>query len=127
MSSPVDIEQWRSLASQLGIRLPEEFLNILSGWSGVETAWKFLSAAEALSLKAELDLRFDYHGREWRGIPFASSLVCEDVVCFDLTTPPGEESKVLPIRDWHGPRWEFSGDVKTFEQWLTQDSGGNLT
>lgn len=127
MPSTLDTEQWILLASQLDLRLPEEFLNILSGRSEVKTAWKFLSAAEAVSLKAELDLRFDYPGREWRGIPFARSVVSEDVACFDLATPTGEEARVLPIRDWHGPRWEFSGDTKTFDGWLTQDSKGHLT
>lgn len=127
MPSTLDTEKWILLASQLDLRLPEEFLNILSGRSEVKTAWKFLSAAEAVSLKAELDLRFDYPGREWRGIPFARSVVSEDVACFDLATPTGEEARVLPIRDWHGPRWEFSGDTKTFDGWLTQDSKGHLT
>ena len=75
----------------------------------------------------DLDLRFNYPGREWKGIPFALSTVSEDLACFDLRTPAGQEANVIPIRDWHGPRWEFSGDIRTFDQWLTYDSKGHLT
>ena len=121
------IKEWIELAQMLNIRLPEAFLQIHSDSRDHGLPWKFLSAAEAISLKADLNGRFDYPGREWRGIPFAGSKVSEDVVCFDLETPPGVEARVLPIRDWHGPRWEFSGDIKTFDQWLNQDSKGHLT
>ena len=120
-------KEWIELAQMLNIRLPEAFLQIHSDSRDHGLAWKFLSAAEAISLKAELDTRFHYPGREWRGIPFARSTVSEDVACFDLATPPGDEAGVLPIRDWHGPRWEFSGGNKTFDEWLTQDSKGHLT
>jgi len=118
---------WIELADRLRIELPASFLNLLKKPDERPNAWKFLSAAEAISLKAELDARFHYPGREWRGIPFARSTVSEDVVCFDIATAPGNEAKVLPIRDWHGPRWEFSGGIKTFDQWLSQDSKGHLT
>ena len=120
-------EEWIKLAKKFNVQLPKAFLEILEDYMSGILAWKFLSAAEAVSLKAELDIRFNYPGREWKGIPFARSTVSEDVVCFDLETPPGDEAKVLPIRDWHGPRWEFSGGIKTFDQWLTQDSKGHLT
>jgi len=120
-------KEWIELAQMLNIRLPEAFLQIHPDSRDHGLAWKFLSAAEAVSLKAELDRRFDYPDREWDGIPFARSAVSEDVVCFDLATPSGDEAKILPIRDWHGPRWEFSGGIKTFDQWLTQDSKGHLT
>ena len=123
---PGPIKDWIELARIFNIHLPEAFLELHDEDRKHGLAWKFLSAAEAISLKAELDLRFDYPDREWRGIPFARSAVSEDVVCFDLATPPGEEARVLPIRDWHGPRWEFSGDIKTFDQWLTRDSKGHL-
>ena len=76
---------------------------------------------------AELDLRYNYPDREWQGLPFARSLVSEDIVCFDLKTSPGSEARILPIRDWHGPRWEYSGDTKTFGKWLAQDAEGHLT
>ena len=120
-------EEWIKLAKKFNVQPPKAFLEILEDYMSGILAWKFLSAAEAVSLKAELDIRFNYPGREWKGIPFARSTVSEDVVCFDLETPPGDEAKVLPIRDWHGPRWEFSGGIKTFDQWLTQDSKGHLT
>ena len=120
-------KEWIELAQMLNIRLPEAFLQIHSDSRDHGLAWKFLSAAEAVNLKAELDTRFNYPGREWSGIPFARSTVSEDVACFDLATPPGDEAWVLPIRDWHGPRWEFSGGIKTFDQWLSQDSKGHLT
>ena len=115
------------MAANLNIQLPVSFTKILVKENSHQLAWKFLSAAEALSLQAELDTRFNYPGREWRGIPFARSTISEDVACFDLTTPTDQEARVLPIRDWHGPRWEFSGENKTFDQWLTQDSKGHLT
>ncbi len=121
------VTEWLTLAAKLKIELPESFTEILVTGYDQPLAWKFLSAAEAISLKAELDLRYNYSDREWEGIPFARSTVSEDIVCFDLTSPRGEETRVLPIRDWHGPRWEFSGDIKTFRQWLAQDSKGNLT
>ena len=120
-------DNWSDLAQKLNILLPATFLEFQTENRDHGLAWKFLSAAEAVSLKAELDTRFHYPGREWRGIPFARSTVSEDVVCFDLETPPGDEAGVLPIRDWHGPRWEFSGGIKTFDQWLSQDSKGHLT
>jgi len=125
MSSLTD--RWNQLANQLAIQLPEKFLDIIEIGPAEELQWRFLDPNEARQLKAELDLRFHYPGREWRGIPFARSTVSEDVVCFDLETPPGDEAGVLPIRDWHGPRWEFSGGIKTFDQWLSQDSKGHLT
>jgi hypothetical protein len=121
------VKGWKKLAKELSILLPETFLNLIAELPDKRIAWKFLSAAEALSLKADLDLRFDYPGREWRGIPFARSTVSEDVVCFDLNTPAGIEAQVIPIRDWHGPRWEFSGDIKSFNDWLNQDRKGQLT
>ena len=120
------VREWQTLATNLIIQLPVSFTEILVKGNSHQLAWKFLSAAEAISLKAELDIRFNYPGREWRGIPFARSKVSEDVVCFDLETPTGVEARILPIRDWHGPRWEFSGDKKTFDQWLNQDSKGHL-
>jgi len=115
------------LAANLKIQLPVSFTEILVKGNSHQLAWKFLSATEALSLQAELDTRFTYPEREWRGIPFARSTVSEDVVCFDFATPTDQEAMVLPIRDWHGPRWEFSGGIKTFDQWLTQDLKGHLT
>ena len=124
---PALTEQWIEIARTMNIRLPKAFLEFLTEDRNHGLAWKFLSAAEALSLQAELDIRFDYPEREWRGIPFARSTVSEDIVCFDLATPTDQEAMVLPIRDWHGPRWEFSGGIKTFDQWLTQDSKGHLT
>ena len=124
---PAPFENWIELADRLNIRLPAAFLNLQTEKKEHGLGWKFLSAAEALSLQAELDTRFNYPGREWRGIPFAHSTISEDVACFDLTTPTDQEARVLPIRDWHGPRWEFSGENKTFDQWLTQDSKGHLT
>lgn len=120
-------DRWNLLADQLGIQLPEKFLDIIEKRTLDNFYWRFLDPHEARKLMAELDIRFDYPGREWRGIPFARSVVSEDVACFDLATPTGEEARVLPIRDWHGPRWEFSGDTKTFDGWLTQDSKGHLT
>lgn len=125
-SGPLDYN-WEKLAEELEITLPKNFLRMLTMEPDDRTAWKFLAPADATSLKAELDLRFDYPGREWRGIPFARSLVSEDIACFDLRTPPGDEARVLPIRDWHGPRWEFSGETKTFVQWLSQNREGHLT
>ena len=121
------VRDWQNLADKLKIHLPASFIHILKTKKNHQLAWKFLSAAEALSLQAELDTRFAYPEREWRGIPFARSTVSEDVACFDLATPTDQEAMVLPIRDWHGPRWEFSGGIKTFDQWLTQDSKGHLT
>ena len=118
---------WQNLAAKLNIHLPTSFIDILVAKSDHQMSWKFLSAAEALSLKAELDIRYNYPGREWRGIPFVRSTVSEDIVCFDLKTPPGQEAKVLAIGDWHGPRWEFSGETKNFVQWLTRDPKGHLT
>ena len=119
-------KDWKELADSLEITLPALFLENLEKDTG-GLAWKFLSAAEAISFKAELDLRFDYPGREWRGIPFARSTVSEDVACFDLKTPGNVEAHVIPIRDWHGPRWEFSGDTKTFQEWFVLDHKGHLT
>jgi hypothetical protein len=127
MRSVEEARNWKTLAKKFNIHLPEAFLSLITRPQDQRIAWKFLSAAEAISLKAELDVRFDYPEREWRGIPFARSTVSEDVVCFDLSRTSGDEAKVLPIRDWHGPRWEFSGGIKTFDQWLTQDSKGHLT
>ena len=124
---PARADKWIELAQRLNICLPETFLEIHTEGREHGLAWKFLSAQEALSLMADLDSRFNYPGREWRGIPFARSTVSEDVACFDLATPTDQEARVLPIRDWHGPRWEFSGENKTFHQWLTQDSKGHLT
>ncbi len=115
------------MARLLAIQLPVTFLDILEKGPSQGVAWRILDPEEARKLKAELDLRFDYPEREWRGIPFARSLVSEDVACFDLRTPPGKEARVLPIRDWHGPRWEFSGECKTFDRWLSEDSEGHLT
>jgi len=123
---PAPFENWTELAAKLNISLPAVFLDLQTEKKGHGLAWKFLSAAEAISLKAELDIRFNYPERKWRGIPFARSTVSEDVVCFDLSSSPVGEANVLPIRDWHGPRWEFSGGIKTFDQWLTQDSKGHL-
>jgi hypothetical protein len=113
-------ENWIELADRLKIKLPAGFLKIHTDKGDHGLAWKFLSAGEALTLKAELDLRFDYPGREWKGIPFARSTISEDVACFDLDTPPGQEARVIPIRDWHGPRWEFEGYKKSFEQWIDE-------
>ena len=124
---PARADKWIELAQRLNIRLPETFLEFPTEGRDHGLAWKFLSAAEAIRLMAELDVRFNYPGREWRGVPFARSTISEDVACFDLTTPTDQEARVLPIRDWHGPRWEFSGENKTFDQWLTQDSKGHLT
>ena len=103
------------------------YKNILVKENDHPLAWKFLSADEARELMAELDSRYSYPGREWKGIPFARSTVSEDIVCFDLEIPPDREAKVIPIRDWHGPRWEFCGNKKTFSQWLMQDAKGHLT
>ena len=119
--------RWLELANNLDIRLPAKFLQILGQEHPAFLHWRFLDPDEARELMAELDLRFNYPGREWVGIPFARSTVSEDVVCFDLATPTGDEAKVLPIRDWHGPRWEFSGDIKAFDEWLARDSKGHLT
>ena len=119
--------EWLKLAASFDIQLPAKFLEILQKETPRYLKWSFLDPHEARNLMAELDLRFNYPGREWRGIPFALSTITEDVVCFDLNTPSGQETRVLPIRDWHGPRWEFSGDIRTFEQWLAHDSGGSLT
>ena len=127
MLSVDEAENWETLAKELNIRLPGTFLSLITRPQKQRIAWKFLSAPEAIRLMAELDVRFDYPGREWRGIPFARSTVSEDVACFDLTTPTDQEAMVLPIRDWHGPRWELSGEIKTFYQWLTQDSKGHLS
>ena len=125
---PVEaVNSWKDLAKELSILLPEIFLKLIAEIPDERIAWKFLSAEEAISFKAELDLRFDYPGREWRGVPFARSTVSEDVACFDLDTTSGEEARVVPIRDWHGPRWEFSGNIKSFEHWLIQDRKGHIT
>ncbi|UCF30410.1 MAG: hypothetical protein JSV26_10185 [bacterium] len=121
-------EGWRRLAGRYGIQLPGGFLDLLDGIearSGL--AWRFLTAEEAERFKSELDERFDYPDRQWRGIPFARSTVSEDVACFDLDTPAGREAEVLPVRDWHGPRWEFWGDRRSFVQWLASDGEGRLT
>ena len=127
MNSAANVTGWKKLASILKIQLPKKFLDIIEKGAPDNFHWRFLDPGEARQLKAELDRRFDYPDREWDGIPFARSAVSEDVVCFDLATPSGDEAKILPIRDWHGPRWEFSGGIKTFDQWLTQDSKGHLT
>jgi hypothetical protein len=127
MGSVEAVNSWKDLAKELSILLPEIFLKLIAEIPDERIAWKFLSAAEALTLKAELDLRFDYPGREWRGVPFARSTVSEDVACFDLDTPPGEEARVVPIRDWHGPRWEFEGYILSFEEWLTLNRKGQHT
>jgi hypothetical protein len=124
---PARADKWIELAQRLNIRLPVKFLEFQTEDRDQGMAWKFLSANEALQFKAELDLRYNYPDREWKGIPFARSTVSEDVVCFDLRTPPGREANVLPIRDWHGPRWEYSGGIRTFNQWLTRDFKGHLT
>jgi len=120
-------DRWNLLAEQLEIRLPERFLEILEIRPHPGFPWRFLDPSEARQFMAELDLRYNYPGREWNGIPFARSTVSEDIVCFDLETPSGQEANVIPIRDWHGPRWEFSGDTKAFQEWLSQDSKGHLT
>ena len=73
-------KEWISLAKELDIQLPVAFLEIQEDDMTGVLAWKFLFAAEALSLKAELDSRYNYPGREWRGIPFARSTVSEDIV-----------------------------------------------
>lgn len=109
------------------IQLPQAFYSILQNEDEVLSGWRFLERDEALRLKAELDARYDYPGREWRGIPFASSTTSEDVVCFDLSGESETEALVVPVRNWHGPRWEFAGSMKTFRQWLRHDSGGNIT
>ena len=127
MNSAANVTGWKKLASILKIQLPEKFVDIIEKGKSEDFNWRLLDPDEARQFMAELDLRFDYSGREWKGIPFARSTVSEDVACFDLATPPGDEAGVLPIRDWHGPRWEFSGGIKTFDQWLTQDSKGHLT
>ena len=118
---------WKELASSLDIRLPPSFLDIISSKSELVLNWRILDPDEARQFMADLDNRFNYPEREWRGIPFACSTVSEDVACFDLATQTDQEAKVLPIRDWHGPRWEFPGEIKIFDQWLTQDSKGHLT
>ena len=115
------------LADRLRIRLPRKFLELFGKPEDRPSAWKFLTVAEAVSFKAELDVRFDYPGREWRGIPFARSIVSEDVACFDLAGSMETEALVIPIRDWHGPRWEYSGDRKTFRNWLKDDREGTWT
>jgi hypothetical protein len=118
--------EWMKLAAGFDIQLPAKFLEILQQRTPTDFKWSFLDPHEARKLMADLDLRFNYPGREWRGVPFARSTVSEDIACFDLGTPPGEEARVLPIRDWHGPRWEFSGETRTFKQWLSGDSKGHL-
>ena len=125
MSSLTD--RWNQLAGRFEILLPERFLDILELKPHSGFQWRFLDPDEARQLMAELDLRYNYPDREWRGIPFARSTVSEDIVCFDLQTQPDREAKVIPIRDWHGPRWEFSGGTKTFAQWLMHDAKGHLT
>ena len=120
MGSVEAVNSWKDLAKELSILLPEIFLKLIVEIPDERIAWKFLSAVEALTLKADLDLRFDYPGREWRGVPFARSTVSEDVACFDLDTPPGEETRVVPVRDWHGPRWEFEGYILSFEEWMKE-------
>lgn len=120
-------KEWLNLAEKCSIQLPEAFLEILEDDMTGVLAWKFLSTFEARKLMADLDLRYNYPGREWRGVPFARSTVSEDIVCFDLQSPPACEAKIIPIRDWNGPRWEFSGETKNFVQWLTQDAKGHLT
>ena len=96
---PVDEpDNWRKLAEELSIRLPDRFLELLAGKSVTQLAWKFLSAAEAVCFKAELDSRFDYPGREWKGIPFARSTMSEDVACFDLRTMDGTEELPSQLR-----------------------------
>ncbi len=121
MGSVEAVNSWKDLAKELSILLPETFLKLIVEIPDERIAWKFLSAAEALTLKAELDLRFDYPGREWRGVPFARSTVSEDVACFDLTTPmDGLEARVVAIHDWHGPRWEFEGYILSFQEWMKE-------
>jgi len=119
--------RWNQLAGLFKIQLPARFLEVLETGPADDLQWRFLDPDQARQLKAELDLRYNYPDREWRGVPFARSTVSEDVVCFDLRTPPGREADVLPIRDWHGPRWEFSGGIRTFDQWLIRDCKGHLT
>ncbi len=126
MRSPDLLMDWKELAERLEIKLPDAYLEFLAGPEGNRVAWKFLTTDESLKLKTELDIRFDYPGREWRGIPFARSTVSEDVVCFDLTGGADVEALVIPIRDWHGPRWEYAGGNKTFVSWLAGDSKGHL-
>jgi hypothetical protein len=127
MEISAQAKEWLNLATSFDIQLPVKFLEILQQKTPTYFKWSFLDPHEARKLMAELDLRYNYPGREWRGLPFARSTVSEDVVCFDLQSPPACEAKVIPIRNWHGPRWEFSGDTKTFAQWLTQDAKGHLT
>ena len=127
MKSAAHAIGWLELANSLDLQLPVKFLEILEQEHPAFLKWKFLGPDEARELMAELDSRYNYPGREWKGVPFACSTVSEDIVCFDLQTPTGQEAKVLPIRDWHGPRWEFYGGTKNFAQWLTQDAKGYLT
>lgn len=121
------IIRWTNLAERFKITLPVNFFYLAEREDERPPKWKFLTPAEALDLKVELDSRFNYPDRQWNGIPFAVSNISEDIVCFDLSTPLGEEAMVLPIRDWHGPRWEYWGDRKTFAQWLASDTKGRLT
>lgn len=122
-------DAWRALAKDLGITLPETFYTILDGYDTRTTAlaWRFISPFEAQELQTDLYRRYPIPERTWYGLPFAISTTSEDVVCFDLTTPEGEIARVLPIRDWHGPRWEYLGEKRDFEDWLRNDYIGFLT
>jgi hypothetical protein len=121
------VNQWDELVGQLEIRLPENFRHLWERSTDRPSGWKILDADEARQFKAELDTRFNYPGRQWRGVPFARSTASEDVACFDLTGGLDAEALVIPVRDWHGPRWEFDGKLKSFEQWLDEDSKGKIT
>lgn len=119
---------WEKLAERFEIRLPGKYLTIAAGDMNIAgLAWRFLPPEEAVKLQQKLYQRYPLPDRQWNGIPFAVSNISEDIVCFDLSTPLGEEAMVLPIRDWHGPRWEYWGDRKTFAQWLASDTKGRLT
>lgn len=120
---------WHDLAKQHRIKLPEGFINILvdHDTTNTELAWRILPPDEAEQLQTELYKRYPLSERSWLGLPFAVSTTSEDVVCFDLTTPRGEEAYVLPIRDWHGPRWEYMGEKRDFDDWLKSDYMGHLT
>ena len=119
-------DKWSGLADLFGIRLPDEFLRMVEDGEKTAGNWRLFTPREAVLLKADLDNRYDYPGRQWRGIPFARSTVSEDVACFDLDSPAGSEAMVLPIRDWNGPRWEFAGDHRSFSQWIRVDRGGRF-
>jgi hypothetical protein len=103
MKSATYGSRWLELANSFDLQLPVKFLDILEQEHPAFLHWRFLDPDEARELMAELDTRYNYPDCEWSGVPFARSTVSEDIVCFDLQTPPAFEAKIIPIRDWHGP------------------------